>query len=94
MAYKIRYGRRRQVPADTGGALRLQSLTAFFLLICLSLVRIGWAFGAEKAAELLASEPRTVTERAVWAMAQALASGEGWYHGLAVWCETILRSAV
>ncbi len=88
MGYRIRYGkprwaREKRVLAIQG--ILAAGLTAAGLLACLVPAARGWM------AATLAGGPGTTTERAVAAMAEAMAAGEGVYHGMVVWCRTVLE---
>lgn len=90
MAYSIRYGPAGPVRWEHQKRKHWRTVGAAALLGLTALLRLLWTEGAETAAEILASGPKTVTEQAVAALAGSVAAGEGWYHALAVWCRTII----
>lgn len=94
MAYSIRYGPEGPVRWEHQKKNHARAVGAAVLLALAALLRLVWAEGAEAAAGILASEPGTVTELAVAALAESVAAGEGWYHALAVWCRTIIDAGL
>ena len=91
MAYKIRYGFDRKRPHSWRVVFRIQALVSGVLLALTVLLRF-WEEGAAAAAQVLSDRTLTVTEQAVAAFADALAAGEGWYHGLMLWCRTVINA--
>lgn len=92
MAYKIRYGPDSRSRGQTGMGIRW--IAALAMTMGTLGVRLIWPEGSEKLAWLLARTPASVGERAVAAMGQALAEGMGWYHGLVVWCRSIIEAGL
>lgn len=92
MSYKIRYGTDRfgQIPGK--GRLRLQLLMSGGLLLLTGLMQL-WPKSAALTARLFSVDPMTGGERALSALADALAGGAGWYQALAVWCRCIIDGA-
>lgn len=94
MSYKIRYGppydRRRDVVWNTG--LRWKIGIGALVLICLAGAVSPVA--GESLRGIFCRGPVTGGEQAVAAFARALRMGEGWYHGLAVWCAWVLFGPV
>lgn len=94
MAYSIRYGQEMETRRAPQRIVRFQIVISVCLLLLVAALRLFWQGGAGTAAKILASPPESVTERAVSSMAEALAAGEGWYHGFAVWCRTIIDAGL
>lgn len=94
MAYSIRYGPDGVTRRGGPGRKHWQTVGAAVLLFFAALLRLIWAEGAQMAAEIVASGPKTVAEQAVTALAESITAGEGWYHALAVWCRTIIDAGM
>lgn len=92
MSYRIHYGPGGPESGNTTSRLRW-FLSGTLLLICGMGALLSAGF-ADSTRALFCHDPQTKTEQAVAALANAIAAGEGWYHGLAVWCNAILFGPV
>lgn len=92
MSYKIRYGSDRFGQDPGRKRLRLRLLASGGLLLLNGLMRL-WPKSAALSTLLFSADPMTSGERALSALADALAGGAGWYRALAVWCRCIIDGA-
>ena len=94
MAYKIVYGQdKRQKPYPTSSGLRLQAMTAAFLLIFTLGVRQLWPEGAEKLREHLLPDPQNTTQAAFENLAGSLSSGNSFEEAITTFCREIMDDA-
>lgn len=93
MAYKIRYGPDEAAGRRISTGRRCRAGAAAVLTVLTLFLRLSWNEGRAFLSALVTGGPGTLTERAVFQMSQALATGEGWYHALEIWCAAILRGA-
>lgn len=93
MGYSIRYGPKLPQEDTRREILRFQWMTAAFALMMVLCVSALWPAGREALGRWVSQGMGTGVETATRALADAVAEGEGWYHGFAVFCRTILEMA-
>ena len=89
MSYKIRYGSDIYSRNPVKGQLLMQSAAAGALLLLCGLILLG-DNGKRLLYDLVSELPVNAAERAVYALSNSLARGEGWYRALVVWCREII----
>ncbi len=91
LSYRIRYKSVREQPKAP--CFGLQAAAAAGILT--GAVVLGWLWpeGSRTVTACLAGAEPTALEQATGILAQAVASGKGWYHALAAFCAKLLEPA-
>lgn len=95
MGYRIQYGPAQPRPKSKGGhTLRLQVLTAIFLLLFLLGVKNHWPAGSNKLRQLLLPDAAAAAaQQAFQVMISDLESGTSFSDSVTAFCQDIVSNA-
>lgn len=95
MGYRIVYGPMPKVRKTSPfNEMRLQALTAVFLLLFVLLVRQAWPEGTRMARQFLLPGEQTATEAAFADMIGEIQEGESWSDAFSAFCRQIVADGM